>query len=123
MHIHVRMHRWVLWWIYLGVAGGVVALANILFRDPTRTQDKIILVAGIAHWVLGGLVCYAYDAIRIEDSSRKPVRVEPSQARERRISRAGEREEWHPASDFLLPGTRKSLLPPKRSLGAYKWLR
>jgi hypothetical protein len=112
MHFHVRIHRWVLWWFYLGVAGGVVALTNILGRDLSRTQDKVILLIGVAHWALGGLVCYACDAIRIAARSQKPNNNEPP--------RVWERQEWHPASDFLLPGNRKSLLPPRHWLSSYK---
>jgi H+/Cl- antiporter ClcA len=64
-HIHIRIHRWVLWWLYLGVVFGAVALVNIFFRDLTRTQDKVILVVGIVHWVLGGIVCWAFEGVRI----------------------------------------------------------
>lgn len=104
MSIRLRMQRWVMWWIYVGIVCGVVALVNILGRDLSRTQDKVILLVGIAHWVIGGLVCYACDAIRVEQSS------EP---KHREAAKQWEGTEWHPASDFLLPGNKKSLLPPK----------
>jgi len=103
-HIHIRIHRWVLWWLCLGVVCGIVAMVNILFRDLTRTQDKVILIVGIVHWVLGGLVCWAYDGITI--SSVPP-------ATHQQASPIKDTKEWHSASDFILPGNRKSLLPPR----------
>ncbi|MGP8245898.1 MAG: hypothetical protein ACLQVN_15435 [Bryobacteraceae bacterium] len=105
MNIHVRMHRWVVWWIYVGVVCGVVALVNIFGRDLSRAQERLILLVGVLHWVVGGLVCYACDAIRIDGASEEPGNREPPKPREGR--------EWHPASDFLLPGGKKSLLPPR----------
>lgn len=103
-HIHIRIHRWVIWWLCLGIVCGVVALVNIFFRDLTRMQDKIILIVGILHWVLGGLVCWAYDGIKI--TPVLPAQPHPSAPIE-------DTREWHSASDFILPGTRKSLLPPR----------
>ena len=105
MHIRLRVHRWVLWWFYVGVACGVVAVINILGRGLTRTQEDIVLLIGVVHWLLGGVICYAFDAIKIE----RP----PQQAIDQESANACESPEWHPASDFLLPGNRKSLLPRK----------
>ena len=104
-NIHVHMHRWVIWWIYVGVVCGVVALVNIFGRDLSRTQDRVILLIGIVHWVVGGLVCYACDAIRLDSTSEEPKKPEPS--------KRWEGPEWHPGSDFLLPGGKKSLLPTR----------
>lgn len=108
MHIHVvRARRWVFWWFVVGVVCGTVAVANILGRDLTRTQERVILLLGVAHWVLGGIVCFAWDAIRISDSPeppRTPVENAPP--------RMEPREAFYSASDFLVPGARKSLLPP-----------
>ena len=103
--VRVHMHRWVVWWFYVGVACGAVAVVNILGRDLSRSQERLILLAGVAHWVLGGVVCYACDAIRIEESPDEPKPEEPAKEHEL--------PEWHPASDFLLPGGRKTLLPPR----------
>jgi len=103
-HIHIRVHRWVVWWLCLGVIFGAIALVNILFRDLTRTQDKIILIVGIVHWILGGVVCWAFDGITIH-ASPPPVRSQPAGTEALR--------EWHSASDFVQPGGRKSLLPPR----------
>ena len=104
MHIHVRIHHWVLWWFYVGIVLGAIAVVNILFRDLSREQERIILIVGAMHWLLGGLVCYACEGIQIE--SRHAAEAEKSAARLPQT-------EWHPASDFLLPGNRKSLIPPK----------
>lgn len=102
-HIHVRIHRWVIWWLFMGVVCGAVALLNILLRDLTHTQEKAILAVGIVNWVLGGIVCWASEGIKIQ------VPPQP----ERHETRTEEAREWHPPSDFVLPGGRKSLLPPK----------
>jgi len=103
-HIHIRIHRWVVWWLCLGVVFGAIALVNILFRDLTRTQDKIILIVGIVHWVLGGIVCWAFEGVKIT----------PAPASEdHQPAQTGEEREWHSASDFILPGSRKSILPPR----------
>jgi len=104
-YIHFKIHRWVLWWFYIGVACGVVAVINILMRHLTRTQEEIVLAIGVMHWLLGGAACYFYDSVRIEKPIAKPPHNEED--------RAGERKEWHAASDFVLPGGRQSLLPPK----------
>ncbi len=103
-HIHIRIHRWVIWWLLLGVVVGAVALVNILFRDLTRTQDKVILVIGIMHWVLGGIVCWAYEGVRI-------TTVPPPERHQ--VPRTEDTREWHAASEFILPGGRKSFLPPR----------
>jgi hypothetical protein len=106
MFVHLKMSRWVIWWVYVGVVCGVVALINILGReDLSRTQERVILLIGVAHWVVGGLVCYALDAIRFEGPSAEAKTAEPAKLREA--------PEWHPPSDFLLPGGKKSILPPR----------
>jgi hypothetical protein len=105
MHIHARVHRWVLWWFYVGIACGAVALVNIFGRNLSRKQEDIVLLMGVAHWVLGGLVCYGCDGIRIAPRPPEPKRSEPAPP--------PEIQEWHSASDFVLPGTRKHLLPPR----------
>lgn len=106
MHVHVRVQRWVVWWFYVGVVCGAVAIANILGQDLSRMQERTILLIGVLHWVLGGLVCYALDGIRVEGPSQRPKN---EQQADRDVAR-----EWHPASDFLLPGSRKTVLPPRR---------
>jgi hypothetical protein len=103
-HIHIRIHRWVIWWLCLGVVCGAIALVNILFRDLTRIQDRVILLVGIVHWILGGVVCWAFEGIKI--STAPPLEQDHA-------SRNEEAREWHSASEFVLPGARKSLLPPK----------
>jgi hypothetical protein len=105
MHFRVRVHHWVLWWFYVGVICGAIAVVTILARDLTRTEERVILVIGVLFWLQGGLVCWAYDSIQIEKPNQESPRGEPPSVEEPR--------EWHSASDFLLPGGRKSLLPPK----------
>jgi hypothetical protein len=105
MHIHLRVHHWVLWWFYVGIACGAVAFVNILARDLTRTQARIILAMGVLFWLLGGIVCYACEGIRIEEPPKKSPPIEKPGVEQQK--------EWHPASDFVFPGHRKRLLPPK----------
>ena len=104
-HIHIRIHRWVIWWLCLGVVFGAIALVNILFRELTRSQDTVILIVGIVHWVLGGVVCWAFEGIKITTA--------PPPEHHRAAVRTEVEREWHSASDFVQPGNRKSLLPPR----------
>lgn len=97
MHIHLRIHHWVLWWFYIGVVVGIVALVNIFFRNLTRTQDHVILLVGLINWVLGGIVCWAFEGVTIRNLPEKhDVKPKPKD----------QEREWHPASDFLFPGRR-----------------
>lgn len=105
MDIHVRVHHWVVVWIAVGLVCGVVALVNILGRHLTQSQEDWVLVIGAMHWLIGGLVCYALDAVKVE----RPVRTTGSLAKQS----ASPELEWHYASEFVLPGNRKSLFPPK----------
>lgn len=105
MDVHIRVHRWVVWWFYASVAFGATAIANILGRDLTRRQERILLFLGVIYWVLGGLVSFACVSIRIEKPSPPPAQEE--------VPKADSQKEWHAASDFLFPGGRKSILPPK----------
>ena len=74
MHLYARVHHWVLWWLYVGAVLGLIAVVNILTGNPTRTQERVILVIGLLFWTLGGLVCHAYEGIRFERSPRQMVR-------------------------------------------------
>ena len=69
MYYQIRVRRWVIWWLVVGVSLGVIAIGNILGRDLTHAQIRIILFLGVTHWVLGGLICYACDAVRVEQAS------------------------------------------------------
>ena len=102
MHVRLRVRRWVAWCIYIGIACGAVALVNIVGHHLTGTQDRILIIIGATHWVLGGIVCWAFEGVKIE--SRRPSPTPP-------IQESKEATEYHPASDFLLPGSRHSLLP------------
>jgi hypothetical protein len=105
MHFHVRIHHWVVWWFFVGVICGAVALINILGRNLSRSQEDFVLLMGALFWLLGGLLCYGYGGIELQSpppASEHPAQtIKPSET------------EWHSASEFLLPGNAKSLLPPK----------
>jgi hypothetical protein len=62
------------------------------------------LIVGVFFWVLVGVVCYAREGIKVVPHPSSETKVEPS---------APQTKEWHSASDFVLPGNRKRLLPPK----------
>ena len=103
IHIHIR--RWVVWWFYLGIVCGGIALANIITRSPSRT-DETILLMGALHWVLGriGLLCLR----RHPDGSSPPAALDCQ-------SHTGtELKEWFCASEFVLPGAKKVCFPPGR---------
>ena len=101
--MHLRVRRWVMWWLSIGIVCGIVAVSIILGDNLTPPQEKIVLLIGAAHWVLGGIVCWAFESVKIE------TRNTPAEAQKSETS-VPERY-WHPASDFLLPGRRQSLLP------------
>lgn len=105
MHLHLRIHHWVVWWFYIGLVCGTVALVNIFSRNLTRTQEDVVLALGAIHWILGGLVCYSVEAIKIETPPKAAKPESPSSPRR------SEEKEWHFASEFLQPGRRKRLLP------------
>ncbi len=105
MHVHVKVQHWVMWWFYLGVICGVIALVNIFFRDLTPVDIKLVLIFGVLHWLLGGVICYCFDGVKIEKPALPFARVSQPDA--------SLQKEWHSASDFVLPGSRRSLLPPK----------
>ena len=80
MHFRVRIHHWVLWWFYVGVICGAIAVVSILARDLTRTEERVILVIGVLFWRQGGLVCYAHDSFKsrsrmrsLRAASRQPL--------------------------------------------------
>lgn len=101
-HFHLHIQHWVVWWFYVGIVCGVVALTNIFFRHLSETQVKLVLVFGVLHWVMGGVVCYCIDGVKIAPPQETTHAPEHSDTLDR---------EWHSASDFLLPGNRKSILP------------
>lgn len=104
MFVHFKIRRWVLWWFYIGIVCGLVAVINILNRNLTRTQEEVLLVMGVMHWVLGGIACYFYDSVQIQ---------KPTQDTKDDQHKPEQESEWHEASDFLLPGGGHSLLPPR----------
>ena len=106
LHHRVHIHRWVVWWMVVGVVCGIVAVTNIMEHNLTRAQERVLILTGILNWILGGVICYAREGIRIE---------KPSLPQSRATLKAlpHDDEEGHAASDFVLPGSRKSLLPPK----------
>ena len=46
MHIHLRIQRWVVWWFYVGVVCGVIALSIILGHQFTRAQEETLTLVG-----------------------------------------------------------------------------
>lgn len=102
-HVRLQVHPWVIWWIALGVVCGVVALLNILMHNLSRGQEDAVIVVGAVHWILGGLVCWAMGSVKVE---APPLELHEEHQMD------SERE-WHSASEFILPGGRKSLLPPR----------
>jgi hypothetical protein len=106
--IHVRIQRWVVWWIWLGLACGLIAVANILGRDLSHRQEAVLLVVGALHWLLGGLVCWALGAVQVKSLDKSA----PS-------PHVSSEKEWHPASDFVIPGVRH-LLPADLTLRLHR---
>ena len=102
--LHVR--RWVRWWFYVGVVCGAVALANIFFRNLTRTQEEVILFLGVVFWLLGGLVCWAWEGIKLE----KPAQLQEGKEG---ASIAPGREPGV-LSDFMLRGRGQLRLPTSK---------
>lgn len=75
----VRVHRWVAWWFFLGVFGGIVGLVNIFVLDLTRYQERVILLIGIVHWLLGAIVCWAWEGVKLGPSKQKsPAHGQPA---------------------------------------------
>ena len=67
MHIHLRIQRWVVWWFYVGVVCGVIALSIILGHQFTRAQEENLTVVGsgsLAAWAES--ICWAFDSVRVE---------------------------------------------------------
>jgi hypothetical protein len=94
----LRAHRWVIWWACIGLICGAIAIVNMLGHHLSRVQDRILIILGAAHWVLGGIVCWIFEGVEIK-------RRNPSPPRENTTDPASTTE-WHPPSDFLLPGRR-----------------
>jgi hypothetical protein len=107
LYIHLRVHRWVIWWVSVGVVGGAIAVINILGHQLSSAQDRILIALGVAHWLLGGIVCWASESVEVEAPPRSPS---PPVLE---LLNTSPESEYHPPSDFLLPGNRKSLLPWK----------
>jgi hypothetical protein len=102
MHMHLRIQRWVVWWFYVGVVCGVIALSVMVGHNFTGAQDRTLLLLGVAHWLLGGIICWAFDSVRVEPRSPSPPAQKPP--------KISVEKEWHPASDFLMPGGKHSLI-------------
>ena len=71
MHLNARVHHWVLWWFFVGTVCGLIAIVNILTRDLTRVQERVILVIGVLFWTLGGFVCHACEGVKFETSQER----------------------------------------------------
>jgi hypothetical protein len=92
-HYHLHLRRWVVWWIYIGVVCGIIALVNILFRNLSPLQAAMVIVMGVLFWIIGGIVAYGYGGIVIV-----PMPLP-------HYSPAKHEEEAHAATDFLFPAT------------------
>ncbi|MEO8371506.1 MAG: hypothetical protein ABI806_20125 [Candidatus Solibacter sp.] len=105
--LRIRVRRWVMWWLAIGVVCGVVAVSIIVGDNLTPPQEKIVLLIGAAHWLLGGIVCWAFESVKVETrvETRDTPRVVQMPADKTPESYS------HPASDFLLPGRGHSILP------------
>jgi hypothetical protein len=104
VRIELRVHRWVIWWVCLGILGGAIAIANIVGHRLSAAQEEMLITFGVAFWLLGGIFCWALEGIRVD--SPFPTPPAPGHQRVQESTR-----EYHPASDFLLPGNRRSILP------------
>ena len=80
MQLKVRIRRWVIWWFYVGVFCGGIALANIFGRDLTPSQDRVLLLIGALHWILGGLVCWAFESVKFQSPEPPPGRPQTAVA-------------------------------------------
>jgi hypothetical protein len=104
MHIHLKIHRWVLGWISVGVVLGAVAVLNILAHHLTPTEDRVLIMLGVAHWLLGGMICWAFEGVKVETPPANEPPVE-------KVLNPTQHTEYHSPSDFLLPGNKQSILP------------
>ena len=78
MHIHLRIHHWVIWWAVVGIVCGVVAMVNIFTRNLTQSQDHVILLMGVIFWALGGVVCWAIEGVEPQHTDDSHARHIPS---------------------------------------------
>jgi hypothetical protein len=92
-----------MWWLSIGVICGVIAVSIILGDNLTPPQERIVLLIGAAHWLLGGIVCWAFESVKVETRNKPPQPVIHVDTTPESYS--------HPASDFLLPGRSNSILP------------
>lgn len=104
MDLHLRIHRWVFDWFVIGVICGIVVLVNVFFRKPSADDLALSLFFGCLYWLIGGVICYVLEAVKLEP----PAHVERTPQFAKNL---GEQREYHCASDFVLPGSRRSLLP------------
>lgn len=66
MDIRLRVHHWVVWWFWLAVIFSGVSLLNVLVRNLTRPQDKVVAIVSALFWVIGGIFCYAVEGVQVE---------------------------------------------------------
>lgn len=104
MNIRLRVHRWVTWWFYVGIVCGAIAVVNLLGHHLTPAQDRLLIILGAAHWVLGGIVCWAFEGIAFEQKQPKVMPLQQAQSDPSSETRS------YAASEFLYPGRRQSLL-------------
>jgi hypothetical protein len=96
--IHIRIERWVIWWIGLGLAVGFIAVANMIGRNLSRSQEDVLWAVGALNWFLGGLVCWSLRAVQVQRVNESTPHLDPPNEKE-----------WHSPSDFVIPGARHVL--------------
>jgi hypothetical protein len=102
MRFQTRIQHWIVDWLWLGMVCIIVALVNIFARPfSDRTASLVLFFTGLS-WVIGGIICYGFEGIKPPLPSGKAHSETP----------AGDApvQEWHSASDFVIPGTRKTFI-------------
>jgi hypothetical protein len=99
-----RSHRWVLWWFEVGLGIAVVTLPNLPYLNLTRSEERLLFILCAVHWLLAGLICWAFADMKSAVVWAQPPKAAP-------FANVPEEREWHPASEFRLPGSVKILVP------------
>ena len=52
MHIHLRVHPWVVWWFVIGAIIGLVVAVNMIGRHLTERSDALLVSLGVIQFSL-----------------------------------------------------------------------